>query len=39
MERKYKERLFERQSIYIDSKRLLDWLYFVRWKVNLRDRA
>lgn len=39
MERKYKERLVERQSIYIDSKRLLDWLYFVRWKVNRRDRA
>ena len=31
MERKYKERLVERQSIYIDSKRLLDWLYFVRY--------
>ena len=39
MESKYKEKLVERQSIYIDSKRLLEWLYFVRWKVNRRDRA
>ena len=39
MEPKYKEKLIERQSIYIDSKRLLEWLYFVRWKVNRRDRA
>ena len=39
MESKYKEKLVERQSIYIDCKRLLEWLYFVRWMVNRRDRA
>ena len=39
MENRYKERLVTRQSIYIDSKRLLEWLYVVRWKVNRRDRA
>ena len=39
MDNRYKERLVTRQSIYIDSKRLLEWLYGVRWKVNRRDRA
>lgn len=39
MENRYKDRLVTRQSIYIDSKRLLEWLYVVRWKVNRRDRV
>lgn len=39
MENRYKERLVTRQGIYVDSKRLLEWLYGVRWKVNRRDRA
>ena len=39
MEPIYAEKLVTSQSIYIDSKRLLEWLYFIRWKVNKRDRA
>ena len=39
MESKYKEKLVEKQSIYVDCKRLLEWLYDVRWKVNRKDRA